>query len=117
MRSLRRRVRERHRAECDPAPADVAAFSQAFANPEGIDGIDITVTESGAGRGGTFFQVCSVDTVDPTFSYCEVDWIADGLMVTAWVAGAESGGVDLDALQRGLEAQLDFVLTNLSLAS
>lgn len=97
-----------------PAPADLAAFSETFANPNGIEGITVTVTPSGSGNGGDFFQVCSVDSVDPAFSYCEIDWISGGLMVTAWMAGEASLDVDLDALQAGFETILGAVLTNLA---
>ena len=99
------------------APSDLVAFSEAFANPDGIDGITVTVTPTGSGNGGEFFHVCAVDSVDPAFSYCEVDWISGGLMVTAWMAGAASIDVDLASIQAAFAPRIDAILTNLAQAA
>jgi hypothetical protein len=95
-------------------PADLTAFVTAFANPDGLASVTVSVEPGSEHSGGRFFRICSVDSDDPTLSYCEVDWLTADLLVGAYVAGADSERTDLAAFETALAAQLPTFLDRLA---
>ncbi len=100
------------------APADFDRYLRIF--NQGSDGEpDLSVERFGSSehRGGTLHRVCVEDqdaqTEDEDISYCEVNWLDQNLLVTVYVSGPTSLGIDLDVLEAGLVSILDDVMVNL----
>ena len=96
------------------APSDLQAYAQTFANPDELDGIEVVVEPSNTFGAGRFHHICAIDTVDPDFSYCEVDWVTPDVLIGVYVTGAASTTIDLDAVEARFAQQLPAILAALT---
>lgn len=87
------------------APADIFAFSnESIGLPP--EAVTVEVRESRLFRGGQFFKVCVEVKGAPEVEYCQVDWLDENVMVSAFAFG--SGAFDLDV--NGLQERFQYIL-------
>ncbi len=94
------------------APADLVAYAEYFANPDGIDRVGVVVDPTRPLGAGMFHQMCGFDTVDPKFDFREVESSTDDVVVGVYVSGSVARHVDRVVLETGLAAGLPEIIAD-----
>ena len=94
-----------------PAPRDVDLYVEAFAADFEDEPPTRSVERVGEADGGDVYRVC-VSFADPTFDYCEIDWVDDDLMIGAYLLTPATVD-DLETLADDLTAQVGAIVDEL----
>lgn len=94
------------------APADILTFSNESTGLP-IGAVTVEVSESRLFRGGQFFKVCVEANEAAELGYCQVNWLDENVMVSAFASGSGAFDLDVNALQERFQYILPTIIDRL----
>lgn len=99
-----------------PRPDDLNQYLDALLGDD-ADSYRINRLDAQDHRGGQLERLCAQDLVDDQYSFCEVHWLNDDLLVTLFVSGPATTTADIATMESGLTTVLSELVANLAEAS